>query len=428
MQRVLRVQAGKLAAGNRPRAQKAGSVPVCNVEAALPELQADVAALARGAYNVVEYSLPRLHKGAKWYVDFYCMDRGRGCMRRKKYYIKMGMPVRERTKYARELIARLSTLLRCGWNVWSGGGKGMRTYTSLNVLADIYKEHISKSVAAGTLRPSSEVRYLSYLRTFLRWSSEVRREPLAAAYEITREVVIDYLDYLLLDCELSATSRNCYLVWLSSFCGFLADRGYIDGNPCHGIGKLREGAKFREPFTAAQLEQLREYLLRENPHYYLACLLTYYGLIRPLELTYIKVGDISVQEMAITLHGVHTKNGRDAAVAINARIVRHMVSLGVLAAPSHYYLFGPQFRPSEKRVAVQTIRSKFATIRRALRWPMTLQYYSLKDAGIRDLANAEGVVIARDQARHSDISTTNKYIKRHDMQVHDEVKSFKGAL
>ena len=40
----------------------------------------------------------------------------------------------------------------------------------------------------------------------------------------------------------------------------------------------------------------------------------------------------------------------------------------------------------------------------------------MKDSGIRDLANAQGVVVARDQARHSDITTTNKYIQKHGVQ------------
>ena len=109
---TLRVPAGRLAAGPRRAPQKGSSMPISNVGDALPELAADVAVLSKRAYNVVGYSLPRLHNGEKWYVDFYQMDRGRGCMRRKKYYINMAMAVRERTKYARELIARLSTLLR----------------------------------------------------------------------------------------------------------------------------------------------------------------------------------------------------------------------------------------------------------------------------------------------------------------------------
>lgn len=56
------------------------------------------------------------------------------------------------------------------------------------------------------------------------------------------------------------------------------------------------------------------------------------------------------------------------------------------------------------------------------------QVYSLKDSGIRDLANAEGIVVARDQARHSDILTTNRYLKGDAMAVHEATKRFKGGL
>ena len=67
-------------------------------------------------------------------------------------------------------------------------------------------------------------------------------------------------------------------------------------------------------------------------------------------------------------------------------------------------------------------------VRKGLGWPDCYQFYSLKDSGLRDLANAEGIVIARDQARHSDVSTTNKYLQGRDSPVHEETKRFKGGL
>ena len=66
-------------------------------------------------------------------------------------------------------------------------------------------------------------------------------------------------------------------------------------------------------------------------------------------------------------------------------------------------------------------------MRTALHWPDSYQFYSLKDSGIRDLANAEGVVVARDQAGHSDVAVTNRYLKRGEA-VPDSVKEFEGGL
>ena len=47
--------------------------------------------------------------------------------------------------------------------------------------------------------------------------------------------------------------------------------------------------------------------------------------------------------------------------------------------------------------------------------------------GMRQVAAAEGIVIARDQARHTDVHTTNKYLKGNE-PVHDETKHFDGEL
>lgn len=66
-------------------------------------------------------------------------------------------------------------------------------------------------------------------------------------------------------------------------------------------------------------------------------------------------------------------------------------------------------------------------MRKALHFPDSYQFYSLKDSGIRDLANAEGIVVARDQARHTDISVTNKYLKNANL-AHEEAKRIKGEL
>lgn len=73
-------------------------------------------------------------------------------------------------------------------------------------------------------------------------------------------------------------------------------------------------------------------------------------------------------------------------------------------------------------------RERWARLRKRLDLPKEYQFYSLKDSGIRDLANAEGIVIARDQARHSSVAVTNKYLQGRDRPVHKETIRFKGAL
>ena len=115
-------------------------------------------------------------------------------------------------------------------------------------------------------------------------------------------------------------------------------------------------------------------------------------------------------------------------MALNDTIIKMMLELDVFKHHSGCYLFGKALRPSEKKESSEIFRRAWLKLRKELKWPDCYQFYSLKDSGIRDLANAEGIVIARDQARHTDVSTTNKYLTGRDLPVHDETKHFEGEL
>ncbi len=104
-----------------------------------------------------------------------------------------------------------------------------------------------------------------------------------------------------------------------------------------------------------------------------------------------------------------------------------MIEQRVFDHPSQEYLFGDELKPGEKQIYVNRFRREWAKVREALGFPKSYQFYSLKDSGIRDLANAEGIVVARDQARHSDVAVTNKYLKNSNV-VHEETKHYKGGL
>ena len=93
-----------------------------------------------------------------------------------------------------------------------------------------------------------------------------------------------------------------------------------------------------------------------------------------------------------------------------------------------YSNFCHVLKPGPNKITTKVLRNYFYKVRSALKFPETYLFYSLKDSGIRDLANAAGIVVARDQARHSDVSTTNKYLKGSSLTVHEETKHFQGEL
>ena len=68
--------------------------------------------------DVVPYTLPQLHTGKTWYVDFFCFDPVVGTMKRKKYHLDRYKTISERKARATEIITTVTARLRSGWNVW----------------------------------------------------------------------------------------------------------------------------------------------------------------------------------------------------------------------------------------------------------------------------------------------------------------------
>ena len=105
--------------------------------------------------------------------------------------------------------------------------------------------------------------------------------------------------------------------------------------------------------------------------------------------------------------------------------------MAVRAKTQHTYKPQPKetgFEAPGYRSRPEYHTARWARMRKRLNLPKEYQFYSLKDSGIRDLANSAGIVIARDQARHSSVAVTNKYLQGRDRPVHVETIRFKGAL
>ena len=368
------------------------------------------------------FTPPRLHeKATGWYIDFRIFDPVVNGFRRKKYFLNKIKSIRERRKYAALLMAELNTKLLQGWSPWALP-ENDRGYTALETIFDRYKTTIDRMDGRKT-----RLGYYSHINRFNQYLKTLPLRP-QYAYQITKPFIVGFLDWIYYDEGVSAITRNNYRDWCFHFCQFMVDRGHLHENPVATIKNLPRTEKVRKPLSPEELIQLKKYLQRTgNLHFYLACLFLYYGFIRPAEMIHIKLEDISIKECSLRISGSHAKNKKDAKVALNNDILRLLLDLKTFQSPDSYYLFGKGFRPSKKIGEPQQFRRFWEKIRKALHWPKSLQFYSLKNSGIRDLANKVGIVEARDQARHSDIAVTNEYLPRWN-KISPEVQRFKGTL
>lgn len=373
--------------------------------------------------EVLKFTFPKLHTGSKWFVDFYAYDPATDTMRRKKFHLDNIEKITERRKRANEMIESLTKLLRSGWSPWINAETN-RSYTLLEDALEKYEAYVERMPKYKTRKS-----YTSRLNIFRKYNAS-RLLPIRYVYQYDTAFVSDFLDYIFLDRETNARTRNNYRQWCASLATFFIEKQYLTTNPVEKIKTIAETGKKRQPLTAQMLHELEHHLRDSHPYFYLACMMEYYTFIRPEELTHVKLADINVKEQSVFISAEVSKNKHDGKVGLNAKIIMFMIDLGVFKYPNDYYLFGPKVsRPSAKRSDSEMFRRKWNTlVRKGLGWADCYQFYSLKDSGLRDLANAEGIVIARDQARHTDVATTNKYLQGRDAPVHEETKNFKGNL
>lgn len=371
--------------------------------------------------QLLGFTYPKLHTGKNWYIDFYALDPATGEMRRKKFMLDGLDKVSQKRRKAAEIIEQIMRKLREGWNPWVNSQES-RGFTTLQDCLDRYMEYVAKKSRSKTKHS-----YQSRVNILLQYLSSCVL-PIKYAYQFDGAFINDYLDWLYLDRGVSERTRNNYRGWCYSFAEFLVSRKYIESNPVDSIPALNEKKKHRKDLSPKMLQQMRSHLKQNDKYFLLACLMEYYTFIRPTELSYLKVGDINLKDKTVFVSEDFSKNKKSAKVALNDTLIKLMIELEVLSKPTHFFLFGKNFRPAAERSNADQYNRRWKKMREALGWSDEYQFYSLKDSGIRDLANEQGVVVARDQARHSDVSTTNRYIQEHNMQVHDEAKSFKGAL
>lgn len=376
--------------------------------------------------EVISYTLPTLHSGKNWYVDFLCYDPLEEKMKRKKFMLDSIKKPSERKKRAAEIIANCTNRLRSGWNPWAEASNS-RLYMKFSDVCELYVRYLNKLTATEVLKRKTNIDYQSRMNILVEYNQNMAL-PIIYMYQFNQAYISDFLDYILLDRDSSARTRNNYRVWASAFCSWLIEKQYLETNPVEKIKSLSEEQKFRSALTKEDLQRMKEYLEETNKHYLLACRMEYYTFIRPDELSNIRLSDIKIKEQKVFISSTISKNRRDGMVGLNDELLKLMIELGTFDAPSNYYLFGRNFKPSPEKADSRIFRDYFIKVRAFLRFPKNYMFYSLKDSGIRDLANAEGIVIARDQARHSDIATTNKYLKGDGLSVHEETKHFNGSF
>lgn len=360
------------------------------------------------------------------YIEFYAYDPEQGKMRRKRIKTNRIKGTLKRRQYVRDVIKRLGEQLNRGWNPWIA-----KDATSLYVFEEAlsrYEAHIEKMLTSGYFRKETYTGYKSYIKILRQYIA--RKKPLYYVYQFDRVFCVDFLDYVFVDRNNGAQTRNNYLNFLRVFSGFLVDKGYLKSKPTDGISPISKRL-FKKERTCIPVETIGKiagYCKEHEPHFLLACYLLYYCFIRPVEMTRLRVRDFNLKAGTVTIPAECSKNKRKQTITLPKKVLLYAVELGVFSAPADDFIFSYHLRPGSVEIDPKHFRDHWDHLRKPLGLRREWKFYSLKDTGITAMLKAKLPTIeVRDQARHSSLSITEIYTEHSD-DVNPDIFNLDGAL
>lgn len=367
--------------------------------------------------DILGYTYPRLQTGKDWYVIFKAFDPAQGIMRRKRIKLNHIEKVTDRRRYADVLMKRLITKLDLGWNPWIEAENG-KAYHTFSDVCTHYRKYITKMFTDNIYREETYTSYISYIRNIENWN-KARKVKITYIYQFDKAFICEFLEYIHIDRDNSAQTRDNYLGFIRTFSTFLLQNQYVSIKPSDGIASFgkRMCKKQRTIISESDMLRLYDYLINKNKDFLLACYMLHYCFIRPKEMSLIQLNHINLSKQTIYVPEDNSKNRKGGTITLPAKVIHLMLDLNVFKNPGQYFLFSAKFKPGKEQQNDKHFRDFWTRfVRKDLKFPATYKLYSLKDTGITSMLRKYDSLTVRDQARHSDILMTDTYTP-HDIQT-----------
>lgn len=374
--------------------------------------------------EIFQYKPAQLRCNKRWYIEFYAFSPEESKLRRVTKKLDHIKKITLRREYANHVIKQLNMKLAAGWNPFVNP-EAEKSYKKLSESITHYLNLATRKLNDGAIKEETYKDYSSYLKIFLNWIKDNYTD--IYVYKLSKDIVINFLDYIYVELERSTTTRNNYLNNLRVFAGFLVEYSYTKNKFTDGVKNIKERRrKERDVISERDLKIIFNHLRETKPYFLLAAYVEYYMQIRPKEMSYIQLSWFNIAMATATVPEDVAKNRKTQTITLPDVVTKLMVELEVFSFPTHYYLFSDGFEPGPEYHREKHFRDYWLKMRQELDMPDSYKFYSLKDTGITHAIRETGDILAvRDQARHSSFAITNLYTPQDMKEANAKIKRLK---
>ena len=363
----------------------------------------------------------------QWIVEYSCRNPETDKMQRFRAYAGLNRlhTAKERYAYAEKLINEITQKLASGWTPYDKGNVKYEDELAMQMYAERWgrmregvpslRMHLSGflQMKQDTVIPHSYQTYRSKLRIFNEWAEHNKLDTVHVSC-ITQERILEFFRYIVRENDLSWRSVKKYKQILHNFFDYLINKKLIVENPVCGIPRMgRDTDEAARPIPDKERKRLLDYLKRNDPQLWLACLMEYYCAIRPNELRQLRIGHLDLENGVARIPCTISKNRKTEMVNIPNQLHRLLKSMGLDKYDYTDFLFSTGSTPGPTMLGKNTMRYRFDRIRDKLGLSPSYKLYSFKYTGASALVNA-GIDTWELQRhmRHKSIDTTEHYIRR----------------
>ena len=373
---------------------------------------------------LITYLPAQFHNKKEAYVSYYVVNPATNLLVRKRVKLNRIKSVTERKKYARQLIIKINEKLAEGWNPFIEQN-APKSFHKLFDAMDLFLRLKTKE-----LRPDSVRSYKSLSKQLRGFLSKKYKGEKMNVIDFNRKMGIEFLNYMYVTKNIGEVAYNSHRNFGRLLFNWMMENQYCKVNPYVGIKSKKEKEKIRIPINFDYRNKIKDYLLKNNEHEFLAiCMLTYYTFLRPKEICMLKKSYIDIKKQVINLPPEITKNGKKRTVTMPDSLMQYLCFLNLTVIDCENYIFSTYFKPGKMLKDSRYVGKRWTRLRKEINLPKEMQFYSLKDTGIiQMLRDGISPELVRDQAGHSSLEVTNKYVKMVNNVANLQIKNKSGEF
>jgi len=222
-----------------------------------------------------------------------------------------------------------------------------------------------------------------------------------------------FFDYLALTKGYAGRTYNDKITVLSTFANEMIDREWVTKNPFRKIKKVPIGIGRNIAFSDTEKEKLKAYLQENDRQMYYFTQFVHYCFIRRSELTRLKIHNIDWQNKTIIIPSNASKNKKQESVVIPDSFWPVLEEMDLKSKPKDWFIFGRHLQPCPTQYKnYNHISTRHNEQAKEIGIEADKGLYSWKHSGVCALyAATKDIYAIMRQCRHSDIKTTQIYLK-----------------